>query len=174
MLNVENEVYDHYIELITLLNENFRLKERELQPYPESMLTTILKMVVLVYGAISSLASSYFFADTMLNMAAASLVGTPVGWTLVMLTMLCGLGFYYAMSYTSMINLVMPAFDEHQALKEGLEQFSANYSDDLKGVISIRKQYRTLPFFRSDSANDLRSSDRCQQDSAFNDLNTAH
>lgn len=170
MLDVDNVLYDQYINLTKLLNDDLRIKQGKMKPYPESMLTNILKMVVLVYGAISNVAGSYFFSNAMLNMVAASMVGTPLGCTLVVLTMLCGLGFYYAMGCTSMINLVTPGFDQYQALKTGLGLFKVNYHDDLTHVKSIRDRFvqnkpinsdlnQTLPFFKSASANEEMCSD---------------
>jgi hypothetical protein len=169
MLDVDNVLYDQYINLTTLLNADLRIKEGEMQPYPESTLTNILKMVVLVYGAVSNAAGSYFFSNELLKVVAASMVGTPLGYTLVALTMLCGLSFYYAMGCTSMINLITPSFDEYQALKAGLTLFKTNYHDDLSHVRSIRERFtqnkpinsdqnQPLRFFKLTSANEEASS----------------
>lgn len=142
MLNVDDDTYDEFINFTHLLNEDLYAKQALMSPYPQSMWTYILKIVVLVYGAISNAAGSYFFSNAILSTAAASLVGTPLGWSIVVLTMLCGLGFYYAMGGTGIINLVTPGLDQYQALQAGLDAFKPHYQDHIGSIELIRGQFK--------------------------------
>ena len=141
MQEVKNSVYNEYIQLTNLLNQDLRSKHAAIGPYPESILKKILKVGILAFGALSSIAGSYFFANALLTVLAASLVGTPVGWAIIGLTVLAGLGFYYAMDATSMIRLANPAFDKYHLLKKELEQFKDIYHDDLNLVTSIKDRF---------------------------------
>ena len=139
--DMNTALYDEYVQLTGLLNQDLRNKLANMGQYPESLLKNVLKIGVLAFGALSSIAGSYFFANSLMAMVAASWVGTPIGWTVVILTVIAGLGFYYAMDATSMIRLVNPAFDTYATLKQDLERFEAVYGNDLNDVRLTKNRF---------------------------------
>jgi hypothetical protein len=161
MLNVDDAVYNKYIELITLLNNDVFDKQDEMLPYPESMVINILKISLLIYGAISNAASSYFFANAILILIAAPLMCTPIGWIIPVLTILSSLVFYYAMSATSLTNLVTPGCDEYQALQQNLELFQSKYENHLVNVNSTRESFKPSNIEKSETLDDTDIKYKC-------------
>ncbi len=138
IMSIDQTLFDDYRKLVKLINEDLRNKQANPVPYPESVLNDIMNFGVIAFGALSSVAGSYFFAHYMMALMAASLIGTPLGWAIIALTALSGLGFYYAMDATSMVRMVYPAYEEYDALCDELEQFRETYKDDLLKVTSIK------------------------------------
>ncbi len=139
--NINALTFDEYRQLITLLNVDLRNKLAGIEPYPASLLKNILNAGMLAFGALSSIAGSYFFVNTLMMMVAASMVGTPIGWTIVALTVISGLGFYYALDAINMIQLVNPVYDSYDTLKKELELFKDHYGEDLGSVKSTKDRF---------------------------------
>ncbi len=141
MQNINALTFDEYRQLITLLNLDLRNKQAGMEPYPESSLKNILNAAILAFGALSSIAGSYFFVNTLMMMVAAPMVGTPIGWTIVVLTVISRLGIYYALDAISMIQLANPVFDRYDTLKKELQLFKDHYHEDLGSVKSTKERF---------------------------------
>lgn len=141
MQNVDSSTFDEYRELVTLLNKELRNKPNNMPSYPESTLKNILNAGVLAFGALSSIAGSYFFVKSMMMMVASSMLGTPIGWTIIALTVLSGLGYYYSMDAISMIRLAHPVYASYETLKKELNLFKEHYPDDLDSVKSTKDRF---------------------------------
>ena len=141
MLPVNHAQYDHYLQFITLINQDLRLKYVAMGNYPESILKHILKVVALVFGALSSITGSYVAVNALLTTLAASWVGAPLGWGLIITAIVVDLGFYYAMGATSTARLINPDFDNYQELKKELGLFQVAHGDDLYAIRTIKNRF---------------------------------
>jgi hypothetical protein len=106
----------------------------------ESIFMQCIKGVVFAFGAVSSMAGSYFLISAFMAMLAPALLGTPVGWTLLALTIGIGLIFHYMMDNSGMSRVINRDYPSYQALKADWEQFSKTYHDDLNGVYAIKQR----------------------------------
>ncbi len=98
-------LYEQYTTLAILFNQDLRTQDAAMSDYQESVSKTILKVFLVTFGALSSIAASYFWADSIMSLWAASIIGTPIGWAMIALTVIAGLGYYYAMGGSSMVQL---------------------------------------------------------------------
>ena len=141
MMPVHHAQYDGYIQLVTLIRQDFQMKHAAMGGYPESLLKCILKGVALAFGAVSSIAGSYVAVNVLLTSLAASWIGTPLGWGLIMIATVVDLGFYYAMGATSTARLINPEFDNYQDIKKELGLFQGTPLDDLNTSRSIKNRF---------------------------------
>lgn len=139
MLPIDNAVYDEYAQLLTLLNQDLRDKHATIAAYTETTFKQILKASTLAFGALASVASSYFTSNLLMGILAASLVGTPLGWALTLLSIVADLGYFYALGATSMAHLINPDLDNYQTFKNNLSEFNATYQNDLTEIRSIKR-----------------------------------
>lgn len=123
VLDMDDKLYQDYQSVVTVLNADLNTKFHSLQSYEESFSKKILKMAVLGFGMITNIASSYFMFNAVLTAWAASLVGTPLGWTIIVLAILVELGFYYAMGAASILRLLNSDRDNFNILKNELNMF---------------------------------------------------
>ncbi len=150
MIPVDDSVYDEYIELLTLLNQDLQHKHNHMSAYPDTTFKQILKASTLVFGVFASIANSYFTTNLLMGLIAAPLLGTPVGWAIVLLSIVTDLGYYYAMGATSIVQLIHPDFQHYQAFKDHLESFHATYQDHWIEIQSIKR----CCFFKEQSKSD--------------------
>lgn len=139
MLPIDNAIYDEYAQLLTRLNQDLRHQHETLEAYTETPLQQILKASTLAFGALASIASSYFTSNLLMSTLAASLVGTPLGWTMILLTIVADLGYYYAMGATSMVQFINPDIDNYQTFRKRLCEFNTTYQDDLQEIRAIKQ-----------------------------------
>lgn len=160
ILLIENNEYDDYLQLLAQINQDLRIKHAAMGHYPESNLKYILKMIALTFGACSSIASSYITAHALLTTLAASWVGMPIGWALMMTAVIVDLGFYYAMGATSTARLINPEFDNYQEIEKELGLFTKRYQDDLNHIRTIKNRF----FERKPTRNASTQIDEFEQD----------
>lgn len=141
MMPLDNALYDDYIQLATLLNKNLELRHKKLETYEQSMLKDICEIGLLAFGAISSIAGSYFMANIMISLLAPMLIGTPIGWAIIGMTIIASLIINFSMGTSSIVRLVHPDFDVHQTLKKDLASFQATYPEELKKTASIKGRF---------------------------------
>jgi hypothetical protein len=118
----------------------------------ESILKKILKWGVIGFGILSSIAGNYFMATSLLTAFCAPLLGTPIGWGIIVLSILGGLGFYYAMGATSMINLVNPDRMKFKELKTELEKFTPIDDRDFVKLDGLRQALEKQSAPKSDAS----------------------
>ena len=152
MLPIDNAIYDEYIQLLTLLNQDLRCRHAAMGAYTETAFKKVLKSCTLAFGALASIASSYFTVHLLMSLVAAPLLGTPIGWVILILTVVADLGYYYAMGATSMARLINPDLDHYQTFKNNLDDFNSSYPDDLTEIRTIKQQHY---FFKEQLQSDF-------------------
>ena len=145
VLELETLTFERFQQLTQLSSEDLHAKHQSMGEYQESTLKKIFKYALLSFGALSSIAASYFWADSILGILGGGLIGTPVGWGLIALTIIAGLGYYYAMGGTSMIQLVNPDYEAFQTLKISLSDFQEHSEDHLERISQLRQAYFKQP-----------------------------
>ncbi len=147
-------LYEQYTTLAILFNQDLRTQDAAMSDYQESVSKTILKVFLVTFGALSSIAASYFWADSIMSLWAASIIGTPIGWAMIALTVIAGLGYYYAMGGSSMVQLVNPDYENYQELRQESAEFRDKYSDDLQRISAIKKIHHRHPTREMDTQTD--------------------
>lgn len=156
VIYLDPNLYEQYARLATQFNQDLCDRDKAMSEYQESVTKKILKISLLTFGALSSIAASCFWADSILSIWAASMIGTPVGWGLVALTVIAGLGYYFAMDGSSIVQLVNPDYKSYLALREESTKFRSNYNDDLHHKIgSIQKEHHRAPTQETATQTDL-------------------
>lgn len=146
MMQVNSILYDDYIKLATLLNDNIALKDKTLSTYPKSLVKDVCEKGLLAFGALSSIAGSYFMANIIISLLAPVLIGTPIGCAIIAVITLASLIINFAMGMSSIVRLVHPNFEMHHALKKDLALFQTTYPEELKRSTLIKGRFfeRTL------------------------------
>jgi len=160
VLPLDDTEYDEFITLAESLNNELRLTNQKIGQYHESIAKKILKYGVIAFGVFTSITGSYFMATTFITACALPLLGTPIGWALIVLTMAAGLGFFYAMGGTGMANMVNPDRNHFHHLKKELAQFEKNHentlqeSRQLKHLYSVKKPTQDMSTQTNDVDDD--------------------
>ena len=98
-----------------LLNKHLREKEWQVGTSKESAFKQAAKVGLVAFGAISSVAGSFFMITTFM---AEAFVATPAGIILIVLAVIIGLVFHYAMGTTGMSRIVNPDDEKQEGLKK--------------------------------------------------------
>lgn len=144
-LTMETPLFLTYMEIASYVNRDLKLKHKQMERIEESIFQKILRHSVFVFGAISSLAGSYFMATTILSMCCAGLLATPIGVAIILTTMVIGIVFHYAMDTTSLTRIVNPDHEKCETLKSSLLEFDQMYSEDLSALKQLRFRFQKLP-----------------------------
>lgn len=126
-LSIDNQKYSNYVTITNIFNQDLQAKYSAMQPYEQSFFKKALMFAVLAFGVISKVASSYFLMSTILSAWAASIVGTPLGWLIIILAIAVELGFYKAMGATGVIQLMNTDLEDLKVLKNELYSFNREY-----------------------------------------------
>lgn len=154
-INIINELLEHgevqrhadyqkYADCKALFNQHLLQKYDSMADYPRSWPKAILEYALITFGAISSMADSYFMAKAAIVALHLSLMG-PLGIGLALCMMLSGLIFYYVMGAKSVGKIVSPDYKSFKELKKGLSLFKEDYAPSLTSSSS--------PLLQSDSSN---------------------
>ncbi len=160
MEDTDSTVYSAFLGLLEELNQDMRDKHAGMTAYTETTAQQILKIATVVFGALASIASSYFTVNLLMGIVAASLLSTPIGWSIVILTVVADLGYYYAMGVSSMVNLIHPDLEAHKTFKKDVREFNEMHpdDDDLKRYGSIKQH----SFFKEEKpSSPALASDNC-------------
>lgn len=140
-LNMAREQYIQYEKFVSLLNQDLKKKYAIMNNTHESWLKKAIRMCVFAFGAISSLAGSYFMATTVMIFCCPAIIATPIGVAIILATMAVGIVFHYAMDTTSMTRIVNPDYDKYQALKKDMRHFDETYSEHLVSLQGLRHKF---------------------------------
>lgn len=141
VLSIDNQLYKEYLRCTEAINEDLRKKNLEMNAYKESIPKAVLKYAVLTFGAISTVAGSYFIANTYMAIAASSLIGTPLGWIIIGLTIMTGLGFYCFMGAKGAARLANPDYEAFHKLKEEFKEFEKKCDAHLERTSALKYRY---------------------------------
>lgn len=119
--------YAEYCKAAKIFNTHLLKKNTEMKDYVTPTYKLFLEKGVILFGALSSIADSYFMAKTALLTLHISFMSSPLGCALVVAMVVSALVFYYAMGVKSMSELINPDRKSHNALREGLTLFSNEY-----------------------------------------------
>ena len=129
-----------YCEALRVFNLHLLKKHETMKPYTTSTLKRCFESGVLLFGALSSVADSYFVAKTALLTLHISFMSSPIGCALVIAIVASALVFYYAMGAKSMSKLIHPDRKSHHSLLQGLSLFSSEYGhNELYKVKNVYK-----------------------------------
>ncbi|PJD92883.1 MAG: hypothetical protein CK424_04765 [Legionella sp.] len=134
------EIYSQYCQCMTAFNTHLIHKQSTMQDYVQSRLSTAIEYSVMTFGALSSVADSYFMAKTALLALHVSFMSSPLGWAFVVAMVASALVFYYAMGVQSMSKLLHPDRDSFYTLKTGLTLFKDRYEDSSPYTPEIASQ----------------------------------
>ncbi len=119
--------YDQYCQCMTELNTHLIRKQKTMKEYARSGLKMGIEYCVTAFGALSSIADSYFMAKTALLSLHVSFMGSPLGWAFVVCMVVSSLVFYYSMSVKSMSKLLNPDMQSYNTLKTDLTFFKTQH-----------------------------------------------
>lgn len=116
-----------YRNIYSLFYQDFNQKFSQLSTEYTSFRKGLIILMV-TFGAISSIAGSYFMMSTILKTFSAALIGTPLGWSIIFLGILTDLGFYYVMGASGMMRLINSDIEQSRNIKEKWSSFNQHYS----------------------------------------------
>lgn len=144
IFSMDPVLYEEYTKLAVLFNDDVKKKQDSVGSFQESIPRKILKWGVIGFGLLNSISGSYFMSTSLLAVISAPLLGTPIGWLIISLTVVAGLGFYYAMGVTSMIQLVNPDRAQFKLLKKSLHDFKPKNDQDFDAIHTMRRAMRKV------------------------------
>lgn len=151
--------YKSLIKLAMQMNQDIEELQQNIGKYKETLPKKMARWFVTGFGAAMCAAGTYFMATSLLTVVAASLLGTPVGWALIALMMIAGLGFYFAMQGKSMVALLNPEYSPFKALKKDLKNCEIKSeptflkspmaeNQDLPALTKNNEVTQGIPFFK--------------------------
>lgn len=164
-LSLSDENYFAYISLLSLVNNDLEEKLHLMEKKQESLWHWIFRMSVMLFGAISSLAGSYFMVTTLMSLVCMPMLTTPIGLAITVAIMVLGLAFHYFMDSTSLTRVINPNYDKFESVKESLSLFNKTYPKQGELLVQQRTRYKPLlaahslfkpePAANSESVDDL-------------------
>lgn len=124
-LQLDERLYKDYERLIATLNQDLQKKYTTVQTNDNSVYRKTLTVATLGLATISYIASGYFLINTILKALAAPLIGTPVGFIIIFLSLFVDLGFYYAMGATGIVRMFNSDNENYKTLKTELDLFNS-------------------------------------------------
>jgi len=134
--------YAELAETVLSLNMDMQEKQARIGQYQESVLQKVLRWFITGFGAFLTIAGSYFMGSSMLGLIAAPLLGTPVGWILIGLMIVAGLGFYFSMQGKGMHELVNPEFKDFKQLNSLLKTCDIRDEKDFQYFHTIQQELK--------------------------------
>lgn len=125
----EQKEYREYCVALKHLNQYVIKKHSTMGEYASTPTRVAIEKGVIIFGALSSVADSYFMAKTALLTLHISFMSSPLGWALVVAMIVSALVFYYAMGVQSMSKLVHPDRKSFYALKDNISLFKQKYEN---------------------------------------------
>ena len=144
VLTMDHVVYENYTKLAVLFNGDLKTKQKKTGSFHESIPRKLLKWGVIGFGLLDSICGSYFMSTSLLAIISAPLLGTPIGWLIISLTIIAGLGFYYAMGAKSMIQLVCPERAKYKELRKSLNEFKSKDDHDFDAIHSMHRSIKKV------------------------------
>ncbi len=141
-LEMSDKNYRAYISFLVLVNNDLEKKLHHMTQVHETAAHKIFRISVMLFGAISSLAGSYFMVTTLMALFCISMSSTPVGIAIILVTMMLGLAFHYFMDSTSLTRIVNPHYDKFQSMKEELLKFNKTYPQRGELLLQQRERYK--------------------------------
>lgn len=155
VLTMNQATYQEHTRLAVLFNDDLKAKQEKTGSYHESIPRKLLKWGVIGFGLLDSVSGSYFMSTSLLAIISAPLLGTPVGWLIISLTVIAGLGFYYAMGAKSMIQLVCPERAKFKELKKSLDEFEPKNDHDFDAIHSMHRSIKKVTTQDSQTQTEL-------------------
>ena len=124
---IDNKAYEEYKTMVVILNNDLLTKYHAMQDYEESFFKKLLKIVLLAFGMITDIASTYYTINAVLTLCAPTLIGTPLGLVLIILAITTGLGFYYAMGASGIMRMMSLDYESHKTLNKELSSFKQEH-----------------------------------------------
>ena len=115
--------YEAYCAARDVFNDYLLKKNGAMQNYVSSPLLIGIEKGVVLFGALSCVADSYFMAQTALVTLHVSFMSSPLGFALVVGMVVASLVLYYTMRVQSMSELLHPDRESHNALQADLIKF---------------------------------------------------
>ena len=156
-LNVTDyQTYHQEIKLIeTKLREQIKVL---IEPKKSNTSEELMKYFILVFGVLSSIASSYFMIDLILATLAPTLMGTPVGILIIILTIVSSIVMYIITTSFSLSRFMNPEIGQIKELKSALEAFEENDATYIKAYQAFEQEtsslwHKTLSLFSNFMTN---------------------
>lgn len=146
MSTVYKAKYNRLAQLALLINQDIEKKQAMLGEYHETPIKKLIRTFVIGFGAVMCVASTYFGASSLITLFSPTLLGTPVGWTIIAIMMGASLGFYFARRGKGMIKLLNTEYMPYQTLKHKLKHFESKENEDfnLIELVSTPAELKTL------------------------------
>ena len=123
--------FEQYAEVASCFNEDLRLKASTYSKEPPEKLShKIFRHTITVLGAIMTAGNSYFMATSLLSFAAASFLGTPLGWIFIGVGIAAMLSTFLLMRGKAMINMLDPEIQKFKEVKGKFEKFENKEKND--------------------------------------------
>lgn len=132
--------YANYAKIAFKFNRNVKSKVQSFIAYKEPPTITILRWGVTGLGAVLAAGNGYFLMTSLLGIVAAPLLGTPVGWAIIGLTIATTLSLYFSIRSKAMFGMVNPNYQEFNKVKNKLIKFPLKNVEDFSEVIQNKLQ----------------------------------
>jgi hypothetical protein len=153
-LSMSDESYRTYLYFLNLLSDDLEKKMIQMQRKNDRVSHQIFRCAVMLFGAISSLAGSYFMVTTLMSLVCLPMLTTPLGLAVIVLTMGLGLAFHYFMDTTSLTRVINPEYEKFESVKEALASYHSTYPKQPEALLNYRARYKKTNYtlFRSQAA----------------------
>ena len=144
--------YEHFLTIKEMFDKHLLAKEERMKAYSETdpyyNVKVAVESAVVLFGALSCVADSYFIANTALMTLHISLMSSPVGFILVIGMVTASLILYYTMRIESLSELINPDRNSYLCLQTNLGLFKrdkeAPKNVEPKGVIFEKSEPNRL------------------------------
>lgn len=129
--------------IIKKYNEEIVAKKTKLK-YKENPALKFISGCVTFLGGLMVTGGGYFMATSLLSIVAASLLGTPVGWTIIGIAIVSSLAFYASMRAMGMFGMMNPILIKFKQIEATLKRFPVKEQQDFYNAHLTQNKLRHI------------------------------
>ena len=141
-LHLSNKDYDEFIRFAEMATRDLRIKHRQLPQQDSDLWMRLMQPVLFAFGAVSSVAGTYFMVTSMMVVFLPTWVGTLAGALLTGFMATAGVFLHYVTGESGMDRVINRQEDSFNQLREQWDYFVLTYSDNLQALRLVRQHYQ--------------------------------
>ena len=141
-LHIPNENYEEFIKFAQIATRDLRMKHRQLPLQDSAWWMRLMQPVLFAFGAISSVAGTYFMVTSIMAVFLPTWVGTLAGALLTGFMATAGVFLHYVTGESGMDRVINRQEDSFNQLREHWDDFVLTYADNLQALRLMRQHYQ--------------------------------
>jgi hypothetical protein len=130
--------YEEFSAIAVAMNKSVQGNKRLFAVYKEKKITKAIRLSFMIFGSTMAAGTGFFAAKALLGIVAVSLLGTPVGWGLVIGAAVFSVVFHLGLKPKKMFNMLNPVAQKFKKIQDKFAAFKPKKKNDFSMVLRHR------------------------------------